>query len=63
MLINIDKLKRDLIDYYGTAAFNGMSAAMIDVYDLKNASLEKLEELASRAGFDLRDYEEEDMER
>ena len=63
MLINIDKLRKDLIDYYGTAAFNGMSAAMIDVFNIEKASPEKLVELARRAGFDLGDYAEEEMER
>ena len=63
MLINIDKLKRDLIDYYGTAAFSGMPAAMIDVFDVENASPEKLVELARHAGFDLRNYAEEELEK
>ena len=61
-MINEEKLRDALRDYYGTAAFNGFPAAMIDVIDVDNASLNELINFARRAGFDLRDYEE-DMER
>lgn len=63
MLIDIYKLRRDLMDYYGTAANNGFPAAMIDVIDVENASPEKLIQLANRAGFCLEDYQEEELER
>lgn len=63
MTINLPKLRQDLIDYYGTAAFSGMPAAMMDVFDVENASPEELVELARRAGLNLREYEEEDLER
>ena len=63
MLINIDKLKQDIINYYGTATHNGFPAAMMDVIDVENASLEKLVEMARRAGLNLKDYQEDDLER
>ena len=63
MVLNLTKLRQALIDYYGTAAFSGMPAAMMDVFDVENASPEELVELARRAGLNLRDYEEEDLER
>ena len=63
MRIDIDKLRRDLMDYYGTAASNGFPAAMMDVIDVENVSPEKLIQLANRAGFRLEDYQEEELER
>ena len=63
MLIDIDKLRRDLMDYYGTAANNGFPAAMMDVIEVEGASPEKLIQLAKRAGFRLEDYQEEELER
>jgi len=63
MRIDIDKLRRDLIDFYGTAAYNGFPAAMMDVIDVENVSPEKLIQLANRAGFRLEDYQEEELER
>ena len=62
MLIDDEKLRRDLIDYYGSAAFSGMPAAMIDVFDIERASIEELVRLARQAGFNLRNYED-DLER
>ena len=65
MNIDIELLRRDLIDYYGSAT-PMMPAAFGDVIDvditidrlLKGyASVRDLKELADRAGFDLEDYE------
>jgi hypothetical protein len=50
------------MNYYGTAAYSGMPAAMMDVINVENASPEELIELAEDAGFDLEDYDDE-MER
>ena len=63
MAIDIQRLKRDLMDYYGTAMHNGFPMAVMDVIDIENASLRKLEELANRAGFNMAEYEEDEMER
>ena len=59
MSINVEKLRRDLINYYGTATFNGMPNAMIEVIDIERASVEELAIFANQAGFDLEDYEED----
>lgn len=61
--IDIERLKRDLMDYYGTAAHSGFDMAIIDVVDVENASPDKLIDMAIRAGFDIEDYQEEDLER
>jgi len=61
--INIEKLRKDLIDYYGTAVFSGFHMAMVDVSDVENASQGRLIELAGKAGFSLKNYEEEELER
>ena len=43
MDIDISRLRSDLEDYYGSAAFSGFPAALV--------------ELSQRAGLDLNDYE------
>ena len=57
MYIDIFELKRDLKDYYGTAAFNGFPMAMLDVVKVENASDEEIVEMAGKAGMDLRKYQ------
>lgn len=54
--INIQKLREDLIDYYGTAMFNGFPQAMMELEEIKRASDEKLLELAINKGINLNDY-------
>ncbi|MBO4432951.1 MAG: hypothetical protein J5852_05400 [Clostridia bacterium] len=56
MSIDYSKLRDDLTDYYGTAAFSGMPAALIDVVDIQSASNDSLLRRASENGFDLSDY-------
>ena len=54
--IDYEKLRSDLIDYYGTAiAYNPM--AVIELSDVENASTDKLVQIAMQNGFDLSDYE------
>ena len=54
--IDYEKLRSDLIDYYGTAiAYNPM--AVIELSDVENASIDKLVQMAMQNGFDLIDYE------
>lgn len=62
MNIDIKKLRRDLIDYYGTAANSGFPAAMADLIKVENASDSELLEIARKNGFDIKRYVE-DMER
>lgn len=58
--INGDDLRKDLIDYYGTAMTGGFPMAMMDLSKVENASAEELLEYADKAGLDLNDYVEED---
>ena len=60
--MDVERLKRDLKDYFGTGAFNVAPAMMMNVFDIDNASIQKLKELAAEAGLDIRDYED-DLER
>lgn len=54
-MIDYEKLRKDLIDYYGTAVIlNPM--AMVDLLKVQNASDEELVEIARRNGFDLTKY-------
>lgn len=55
--MDYEALRRDLMDYYGTAIhMNPM--AMMDVSDVEAADDDELVELAEEAGFDLDDYED-----
>ncbi len=55
MTIDVERLRRDLIDYFGTAT--GMfPVAMMELSQVQNASPEMLIEIARKNGFDLRDY-------
>ena len=57
MDINVDALRRDLEEFYGSAAFGGFPAALVDLAQVENASPQQLVELSRRAGLDLTDYE------
>lgn len=55
MTIDIEALRKDLIDYFGTAMqFNPM--AIMDLTKVENASPEELVEIAQDNNFDLNDY-------
>lgn len=55
MNINYEKLKNDLIDYFGTAmSFNPI--AIMNLSEVKQATNEKLIQIAIKNGFDLNDY-------
>lgn len=56
-MIAFDELRRDLTDYYGTAAFSGFPAAIIDVGKVQRASDEELISIAKQLRFDLSRYE------
>lgn len=57
MSIDIEQLREDLLDYFGTAAFGPFPSAIIDYGDVENASPEELIVIARQNGFDLRKYE------
>lgn len=56
MTIDIDKLRDDLIDYFGSAS-TIYPITIIDVTKVESASDEEVVKIALENGFDLRDYE------
>ena len=58
MEIDYERLRNDLMDYYGTATmFNPV--AVMELSEVENASDFKLEQIAIQNGFDLSDYEKQ----
>ena len=57
MEIDIEKLRKDLIDYYGTAMFNESPLAIIELTKIENASPQELINIALKNNFDLTEYE------
>ena len=47
---DIEEIRSELEDYYGTAMVNGFPMAMTDLSDLENKSEEELRELAEELG-------------
>ena len=54
--IDIDRLRRDLIDYYMAAMFNVSPIAIVDLTEVEYASDEMIVRIALRNGFDLSEY-------
>ena len=54
--VDIESLRKDLIDYYGSAIFNASPLAIIDLTEVENASDEKLIKIAIANNFDLSKY-------
>ena len=55
--IDINKLKKDLKDYYEAAYFTlGYGAALMDSFDLNNLSDEEIISKAAENGVDLEQY-------
>ena len=54
--MNYEKLREDLIDYFGTA-MQFYPMAVIELTQVENASDEELEQIANNNGFDLSNYE------
>ena len=50
MYVDVDELRERLIDYYGTAMFNGFPMAMFDLEKVKRMSDEEIIEEAYRVG-------------
>ena len=56
MEIDIEKLRNDLINYFGTATtYNQL--AYVKLIEIENASFDKLIEIAINNNFNLEDYE------
>ena len=54
--LNFDKLREDLLDYYGTAMFNASPLAIIELTKVEKANNEELIEIAINNNFDLNEY-------
>lgn len=54
-LIDLGGLRRDLLDYFGTAKQENPNAT-IDLIEVEKADYAKLIDIAIKAGFDLKDY-------
>ena len=54
--IDFERLREDLVDYFGSAMFAGFPAAVIDVTQVETASNEQLIQIAQQNGFNLNNY-------
>ncbi|MBO5389045.1 MAG: hypothetical protein J6A59_13130 [Lachnospiraceae bacterium] len=54
--INTDKLRKDMIDNYGTAMFNGFPMAIMDLSKVEKASEQELIRMAKSQGVNLDKY-------
>lgn len=55
--IDTEKLRKDLINYYGTAFTGGFPVAVIELSQVENADDSELIKIAEKNGFDLNKYE------
>lgn len=54
--IDIEDLRKDLINYYGTAIFNSSPLAIIELSKVEQATDEELIQIAQNNNFDLNKY-------
>lgn len=55
--MDFERLRNDLIDYYGSAMFSGFPMAMIDVSDVERMTDEELVREAEKIGLKLSKYQ------
>ena len=60
--LNIEKLRNDLINYFGTA-MSFFKVAMFDLNEVYNATDEKIIEIAIRNSFNLENYVNNDYQK
>jgi len=58
MNYDYERLRNDLIDYFGTAMMGDFPMAIMDVSEVERASDKSLVDIAKENGFDLNKYEE-----
>ena len=64
MIIDIEKLRSDVLDYYGTAMHNGFGMAVINLGQIENASNDEIINIARKIGLDFSKYAiEDDLEK
>lgn len=56
--MDLERLRKDIIDYYGTAIFSGFPMAMMDLADIERMTEVKLVKTAKELGFDMSKYED-----
>ena len=54
--IDVDQLREDLINYFGTAMFSGNPMAMMELEEVKRASDYEVVKIAQKNNVDLRNY-------
>ena len=54
--INIEALRNDLIDYFGTAMFTASPLAIIELSKIENANEQEIIRIAIKNNFDLNEY-------
>lgn len=55
-IVDKKELKKELLDYYGTAMFNGSPAAVMELGKVERADDEELLEIAIKNGINLDRY-------
>jgi len=58
MVIDTEKLREDLKEYFGTAVTDGSPLAMMDLVQVENANTAELLSIANRNGIDISKYME-----
>ncbi len=56
MELDIDRLRKDLMDKYGTAMFSGFPAAVMDLSRIERMSDQEIIEAAQKQRIDLSKY-------
>ena len=54
--IDIESLRKDLINYFGTAMYNASPLAIIDLVKIEKATPEELINIANKNNIDLNNY-------
>ena len=55
-MIDYDRLRSDLMDYYGTAMVGGFPMAVIELGQVERASESELVQIAQKLGYNLNKY-------
>ena len=61
--IDLEELRKDLIDYYGTAMFNGFPAAIADLSKVEKATPKELVKIAKNNKVDFNQYKNKQYKR
>ena len=54
--VDVKRLRRDMIDYFGTAMSNDLPMTVVNLSDVERASVQELAEMAIKNGIDIRKY-------